>query len=206
MRSAQSTRRFTALSAIAALLACPEPAEALLTYNIYEDSGNVIIETQGSLNLPAPSTIYVLACGSSSGLAWGSLAVICTGTNLGIPLYDITGPTTLMGGPSSIFFGTSTSGMTTTLYGGGSQFTIDSYTSGDPIVASTTFNGQTLASMGFTTLGTIGTWSVTGTGDTIKVNVGNPVSSVPGPLPLLGAATALGFSRRLRRRIEHRQS
>lgn len=91
----------------------------------------------------------------------------------------------------------------TTLYGAAGLFTINSYLSGDPIVASTTFNGQTLSSMSFTTLGTVGTWTVTGTGDTIKVNVGNPV---PSPLPLLGAATAFGFSRRLRRRIAHSPS
>ena len=91
----------------------------------------------------------------------------------------------------------------TVLYANGGLFTINSYLSGDPIVASTTIAGNTLASLGFTTMGTIGTWTVNGTGDTIKVNVGNPV---PGPLPLLGAATAFGFSRRLRRRIAHSQS
>ena len=58
-------------------------------------------------------------------------------------------------------------------------------------------------SMGFPTLGTIGTWTITETGNTIKVNVGNPV---PGPLPLLGAAAAFGLSRRLQRRVAVRES
>ncbi|MFN9610686.1 MAG: hypothetical protein ACK546_00810 [bacterium] len=51
--------------------------------------------------------------------------------------------------------------------------------------------------MGLTsTSGTIGTWTLVGTGDTVNVNV------VPGPLPLFGAGAAFGFSRRLRQRIQ----
>lgn len=132
----------------------------------------------------------------------GSLGILCTGPDANIPAYPITGPPSFTG-TGGFKFGTSTSGKLTTLYANAGLFTINSYVSGDPIVASTTFNGQTLASMGFTTLGTVGTWTVTGTGDTIKVNVGNPV---PGPLPPFGAATAFGFSRRLRRRIAHGRS
>ncbi len=132
----------------------------------------------------------------------GSQGVICTGPDAYIPAYPITGPSSFTG-PASFKFGTSTSGKMTMLFASSGLFTINSYLSGDPIVASTTIAGNTLASLGFTTPGTIGTWTVTGTGDTIKVNVGNPV---PGPLPLLGAATALGFSRRLRQRIAHSQS
>jgi hypothetical protein len=172
------------------------------TYNLCENSGNVFIETQGSLNLPAPSTVFFMSCGSSLGGVWGSLGLICTGLDVNLPAYPITGPSSFTG-PVDFKYGTSSSGKTTVLFAQDGLFTIDSYLSGDPIVASTTIAGNTLASLGFTTLGSIGTWTVTGTGDTIKVNVGNPV---PGPLPLLGAATAFGFSRRLRRRIAHSQS
>jgi hypothetical protein len=59
--------------------------------------------------------------------------------------------------------------------------------------------------MGFTTTGLIGTWTLAGTGDTINVVLGPPAApqstAVPGPLPLLGAAAAFGWTRRLRRRI-----
>jgi hypothetical protein len=202
MRSAQSICLLAALSASAALLACSEAAQAALTYNIFENSGNVIIETQGSLNLPAPSPVSHLSCGTSLGGVWGSQVAICMGPNANIPSYSITGPSSFTG-PVAFKFGTSTSGKMTVLYAGAGLFTIDSYLSGDPIAATTTIAGNTLASLGFTTRGTIGTWTVTGTGDTINVNVGNPV---PGPLPLLGAATAFGFSRRQRRRIAHSQS
>ncbi|MFM1798732.1 MAG: hypothetical protein RLZZ117_1010, partial [Cyanobacteriota bacterium] len=72
-----------------------------------------------------------------------------------------------------------------------------SYVSGSPIISSAVFNGLTLADLGLTpTSGTVGTWTLEGTGDTVNVNV------VPGPLPLLGAGAAFGFSRRLRQRIQ----
>jgi hypothetical protein len=50
-----------------------------------------------------------------------------------------------------------------------------------------------------TSSGTLGTWTLANTGDTISVKVFSPV---PGPLPVLGAGAAFAFSRRLRLRIQ----
>jgi hypothetical protein len=61
--------------------------------------------------------------------------------------------------------------------------------------------GTTLADLGFTTTGLIGTWFLTGTSETIQVILGAPGAAVPGPLPLFGAAAAFGWSRKLRKRI-----
>jgi hypothetical protein len=84
-------------------------------------------------------------------------------------------------------------------------FLIDpAYISNSPIVSSATFNSQTLATLNFTTTGLIGTWTLDGTSESIQVILGAPTPpgvTVPGPLPLLGAAAAFGWSRRLRRRI-----
>jgi len=55
--------------------------------------------------------------------------------------------------------------------------------------------------LGFTTTGLIGTWSLTGTSETIQMIVGPPTAAAPGPLPVFGAAVAFGWSRRLRKRI-----
>lgn len=87
------------------------------------------------------------------------------------------------------------------LFGSLSRFGINStYVSGSPVVSSATFTGKTLADLGLTpTSGTLGTWTLAATGDTISVNV------VPGPMPVLGAAAAYSFSRRLRRRIRQSQ-
>ena len=85
------------------------------------------------------------------------------------------------------------------------QFVIEStYASGTPIVSSATFNGTTLAGLGFTTTGLIGTWTLDGTSETIQVILGAPTqpgAPVPGPLPLLGASAAFSWSRRLRKRV-----
>ena len=78
------------------------------------------------------------------------------------------------------------------------------YVSNTPIVSSATFNDTTLAGLGFTTTGLIGTWTLDGTSEAIQVILGAPTPSgaaVPGPLPLLGAGAAFGWSRRLRKRI-----
>ncbi len=82
-------------------------------------------------------------------------------------------------------------------------FLIDpSYIYSTPIVSSATFNGQTLASFGFTTTGLIGTWTIDGTSESIQVFLGPPsTAAVPAPLPLVGAAAAFGVSRRLRKRV-----
>ena len=76
-------------------------------------------------------------------------------------------------------------------------YMVRNHSSGDSIVSSATFNGKTLSGLGITTTGLLGTWTLVGTGDTIEVRA----TEVPGPLPLLGAAAAFGYSRRLRRSL-----
>ena len=63
---------------------------------------------------------------------------------------------------------------------------------------------MTLASLSFTTPGLIASWQldgVSGHDGLIELLVGAPAVEVPGPLPLVGAAAAIGWSRTLRRRI-----
>lgn len=80
-----------------------------------------------------------------------------------------------------------------------------SYTSGSPLNGTTTFLNQTLTSLGLTP-GSSFTWSwgSGGTADSLVLEVqgGPSAASVPAPLPMLGAALALGQSRRLRRRTK----
>lgn len=58
------------LAAPAALLLNPGRADAILTYNIFEDGGNVVVQTSGSLVLPSP-TINFASCGNSLAVAMG---------------------------------------------------------------------------------------------------------------------------------------
>jgi hypothetical protein len=89
------------------------------------------------------------------------------------------------------------SGITSGFAGHLQTFIIDnSYVLGTPIIGDAIFNGRTLADFGLTPAsGLLGTWTLVGTTESINLRV------VPGPLPLLGVGAAIGFSRRLRRRI-----
>ena len=76
----------------------------------------------------------------------------------------------------------------------------DNYVAGDSYFSSATFYGQSLNSIGLAP-GLVGVWSMDGTSEKVYLIAG----PVPGPLPVLGAASAFGLSRRLRQRIRSRQ-
>ena len=190
------------LAAPAVLLLSQGQAKAVLTYNIFESSGAVIVQTSGSLDLTGATSSPDNYCGVDGAII-SPFAIICTGPDMGsIPAYAISGPASFIG-TAFLIAGSGVSGTTTGFSGGNNVFVIDpAYNFADPIVSSATFNGTTLASLGFTTSGLIGTWSFTGTSESIQVILGNPpAAAVPGPLPLFGAAAAFGWSRRLRKRI-----
>ena len=195
--------RFTSLLvASAALFVGTGQAKAAMSYNIFESGGNVVIEAAGTLDLTGASQIATNTICGADGAIVPSMGLVCTGPDALTPTYSITGPNQLSTS-SGGFVATTISGMFTILWGGNSEFGISSaYASGNPIISSATFNGQTLASMGFTTTtGLIGTWTLDGTSETIQVVLGQPSAAVPGHLPLLGAGAAFGWSRRLRKRI-----
>ncbi|MEI7667178.1 MAG: hypothetical protein WCI65_14125 [Synechococcaceae cyanobacterium ELA263] len=193
------------LAAPAALLLSQGEAKAILTYNIFESGGNVVVQASGSLDLTGATLSTSGLCGTNGALA-SSAAFICTGTDIGSPqpLISITGPRVLPGS-AALFSASSATGLYTYLVGKFNLFGIDpAYVSNAPIVGSATFNGETLAGLGFTTTGLIGSWTLDGTSESIQVFIGSPSPSgaaVPGPLPLLGAGAAFGWSRRLRKRI-----
>jgi len=189
------------LAAPAALLLIQGEAKAILTYNIYESAGNVVVQASGSLDLTGATPLRAGAgCGPA---AFDSdVAVLCTGLKNNYDEYVISGPSAFDGN-GNLQFASSVSGINIIIIGVVNTFAIDStYVSTTPIVSSATFNNQTLTSLGFTTTGLIGTWSLTGTSETIQMFVGNPpAAAVPGPRPLFGAGAAFGWSRRLRKRI-----
>jgi hypothetical protein len=201
---AQRCKRFSPLlAAPAALLLSQGQAKALITYNVFESAGNVVVQASGSLDLSSTSSLGLGACGTGApgGAIVSAIAVICTGAEIPSPAFAITGPASF-DGFAGITPASSVSGITTGFNGVGGVFALDpSYNYNTLIVSSATFNGQTLASLGFTTTGLIGTWTIDGTPESINVYIGPPATSVPGPLPLLGAGAAFGWSRQLRKRI-----
>jgi len=192
---------FLAPVALCSLIAAERPAEAVLTYYIYEPAGtgNVVVETLGSLTLPASGEPGKCDL-APFGLIISSSAAICTGSPANLNLYITSGPTSFIG-PD--VFPDSASGIATALVGVSQQFAMDTTYTGGPIFSSSTFGMSTLAGLGFTTTGLLGTWTLDGTGDTIEVRVAAPpappTSATPGPLPILGAAAAFRSVGKLRR-------
>ena len=201
------------LAVPAALLLNPERADAALTYNIFNSGPNVVVETSGSLNLGSVDTLFNNVCLTNpqsvgfiqSNASFGNL---CTGPNTGPVLqgFIITGPTAFSAGVVNQV-GSSATGKTTWLGATRSAFFVDpTYMQNSPLISTATFNNTTLSSLGFSdsaiAAGLIGTWTINNTGDTIKVVLGAPANPVPAPLPLIGAASAFGWSRRLRKRIK----
>lgn len=178
------------------LITYADPAKAVLNYNIFESSGNVVIETDGSFGtLPMQVGTGAIRIG---GTYYADIALVLAGPGSNASIYGISG-TTSFTTPAGLIPASSVSGILTSLYGAGNTFSIDaSYVLGTPITSSAIFNGKTLADFGLSpSSGLLGTWDLLGTTETIKVRV------VPDPLPLLGVGAAFGFSRRLRRRVNN---
>ena len=191
-----------------------QPAQAVLIYNFYESSGNLVVEGTGSLDLPSPPATFPLSI-STGLLELDSAFLIGTpDPRTGVGLYFITGPTTLGAGifPTSALASSDSGIGSALIYNNEVQlFFIDStYVSGATINSSSTFTGITLASLGMPNSGTLGTWTLYDPGDSsyigdtisVQVNASASPASVPGPLPILGLAAAFGFSRKLRKRIK----
>jgi hypothetical protein len=185
----------------------PGAGQGCFNVQFFESGGNVVVQASGSLNL-AGATDYGdnNDCNQIDGSIDKFDAWICTGPSLSVPSYTLSsGPSWLpLTLPYRIQPASSVSGIFTTLQGNDQYFGIDpNYISNTPIVSSATFNGKTLADLGFTTTGLLGTWTIDGNNELIQAYIGPPAPSapVPGPLPLLGAGAAFGWSRRLRKRI-----
>jgi hypothetical protein len=91
------------LAAPAALLLIQGEAKAILTYNIFESAGNVVVQTSGSLDLTGSQYDGSTNCGVDGGIS-SYTSSICTGTDPGSPInaLSISGPIFLMD-PSTYF-------------------------------------------------------------------------------------------------------
>jgi hypothetical protein len=208
------------LAAPAALLLSQGQAKAILNINIFDDGPNLKVTVNGSIS---PGNAGTSTAADSNCFGSGSLSgqgnasdpsTLCTGTDAVSSFRDITGPNGF-GGNGLLFPASSVTGFSFQFYplsyNTGTSFnsTFDQYKStyaldpsyvlGQIFSSSATFNGKSLASEGFTATGLVGTWTIDGTSESINVYIG-PAAATPGPLPLLGAGAAFGWSRRLRKR------
>jgi MYXO-CTERM domain-containing protein len=197
-------------------------AKAILNVNIFDDGPNLKVTVTGSIapGNAGTAAAFPATCGSDGWLAGQYYpnfynSMLCTGTDKDDPFYAISGPSGF-GGNGSIY-ADSVEGFNFQLFPSSfnpsfsgnlpfkNTYTIDTgYVLGQPFYSSATFNGKSLASEGFTATGLVGTWTIDGTSESINICIGaDPCvpAQVPGPLPLLGAGAAFGWSRRLRKRI-----
>ncbi|MFN9695269.1 MAG: hypothetical protein ACK550_15975 [Synechococcaceae cyanobacterium] len=188
------------------------PSQAGLLVRIFDDpvSGTDLkITVHGKLNsLPLPSIENpappdLFSCGFDGYITDVS---ICTGPGSlsNLTLYDVTSTQTSLPIPlfNSIIGADEWSPIHTF-----ALFALDNlfpqnviginsdYMLGSFFASSSTFKNHSLSSLGLAP-GYVGTWTLDGIDEEIVV-----VAGVPGPLPLFGAASAFGFSRRLRQRI-----
>ena len=205
------------LAAPAALLLSQGEAKAVLNFNIFESGGNVIVRTSGSVALP---NSFRATNSTTAGLWAPTQAVAAASTGQASPvtnsvlLFKVLGPTSIPG--STDFTASSVSGNNTILavgplfqfFLGNQVLGLSSYAGGERF-SEAVFNGKSLADFGITTSGLLGTWTLQPAdgsdpytaNDTINLIAGSSSAAVPGPLPLLGAGAAFGWSRRLRKRI-----
>jgi len=212
LSKAASRLTLTGLAVPAVLLLSQGRAEAILTYYIFEDAGNLKIQTKGSLNLTGLTSQDASACTNTPGGGFAAGIAICSGiepvgdTNL-YRQYSITNVTPFTAGSGILFPATSTFGIANWVDSANDKFKIYDYTNGAEIATYAIFTGTSLSDIGLgSTSGSIGSWylgdNASDTTRQINVIVGAPPADpAPAPLPLLGAAGAFGWSRRLRRRI-----
>jgi hypothetical protein len=202
------------LAAPAILLLTQGQAKAILNIRIFDDGPDLKITVDGALSqLSTPTSTATEQCGFDGGIVGefsGSVAAsaLCTGSNQFLDVYSISTTPSGFGGTPILYPASSVTGpgfwFAGLAYNGNPRLQASigmpaGYTAGTTLLSSATFNGTSLAAEGFTTTGLVGTWTLVGTTESINVYIGP--SSVPGPLPLLGASAAFGWSRRLRRRI-----
>lgn len=205
-----SPTRALALIASVAWAATATPSQAIMTYTLkQQDENTVSLEAAGSLNLPLALRVDDFNCETDGLASLSYMLLICTGPARNLSTYRISEPQFL---PSVISgrIADSGSGISTIIDGGGSEFAIGPYASGNLIYSLSVFNNATLEEFvprGFA--GLLAAWTLKPADENDPYS-GNDtiqfiVQAVPGPTPLLGAATAFGMSRRLRRKISIRR-
>ena len=199
---------FTFIAVGAADVLAPREASALVVVNAIETGGNVVFSGGGTLNLQELRVINLSEWDWTNGYLTPSLGIYQGaggGTKTTASVYG--GPS--FAGPASFgiggnFIANPISGEFGGIRGVNSVFpgvlVANTYSSGNPLSGTSTFVGQTFASMGLTPGTYTWTWGV-GSTDSYTLNIGTNPTPVPGPLPIIGVAAAFYYSRKLKKRI-----
>lgn len=176
-------------------------ARAALIINVNEVGSDVVVTAAGTLNLTALSGNESEVTG---GIIWAAAivgSVISVGSPSSIPVDEyqlVSGPASF--GTGAMFQADSGSGDLVALATNGWIVVPAGYISGAPLSSTSTFEDESLDSLGLTTGSYVYSWGTGPTADTLTLNIG--VASVPepsyaGPLALLiGACAARSVRRR----------
>lgn len=179
----------------------PTPSQAL-TLTMLEAGNDVVVSGSGTLNLtalqgPIPDQ-------SDGAFVYPSFSSFLLGEATGLDVYigDITFPASMGSGSGVIGDGSGAPfGPVQFVFGFGQELWVPAgYQSGGPLNASAIFPGESLASLGVTPGIYTWSWGSGADSDDLTLLVEESIPPVPGPLPLLGAGAAFGWSRRLRKR------
>ena len=182
----------------------PNRADALLLYTIRQVGSDVVVTggSQGTVDL---SPLTPGAADTNSAEIVSGEGALGTGPDLAplVTYSGISGPTSFgsdtIGYPGDSF--DSDSNSVYLLASIGKIYLPTGYTGSGAISSTTTFSGTSLAVLGLTpNTSIVWTWGTGGPDRTFQLDI----EPVPAPLPVLGAASAFGWSRRLRRRIRGR--
>ena len=200
----------------------PNRADALLLYTIRQVGEDVVVTggTQGLVDLSGltidqdgggpivyPNLTEIKASKEQDGAYGGVLGTGPSGSTAPTYAYSgISGPDAF-GSGTTLIGGFSSSGTSNAVYlcadcDGQFLFLPVGYSGGSQqIFSKTTFSSANLQSLGLTpNTSFTWKWGARGADQTFQLDI----EPVPAPLPLLGAASAYGWSRRLRRRIRKR--
>ena len=195
-------------TAAALVLATPQPAEAVLVFNIIEQLSGITIQGTGSIVTPDTNEGADPFATSARFATSTSLDQIVSGNPADRGLrFNLSGPATFGTTPVGTIKATSSPGDFIRFGPSQARLALPSgYISGASLSATSFYASRTLADLGITPnfRGSLGSWDVVNVNglkfDEVQLAV------VPGPLPIVGAGVAFGFSRRLRRRISESKS
>ena len=187
--------KLIALSLATASFLVSNPANATVIININQVGADVVATTSGTLDLTGLTLIF-----HAIGLANGSInpsVGFFRSTGGPVDVYDgATGPISFGTGPNQNNVGIGDAFALETYYH--KVFVPVGYVSGSLLAATSTFQGQTLASLGVTK----GSYLFSTPNDTITLSIGS-ISAVPEPASwamMLAGFGAMGASIRYRRR------
>lgn len=173
----------------------PATSKAGVVYNLSRLGTDVVLEATGSF-ATLPSSVDTL--GPCNTGIYPNIAATCTGVfGPDQKVYNLVSGAPTSWSPIGYTAASSSSGNPLSINAASGQIQFDkNYALNALISSSAVFNNKTLADLGITSFGTLGTYTLAGSSETIVVK------ATPGPLPLLGVGAAFGMSRRVRQRIQ----